>query len=273
MDRCAYLVNSTPKFYGLLPLHFALIRRYADWLTMPLFLATEEPDHPICQQVKADYGVELIPLRPSEAGFLDSRAYALQQLALTGRFLYVLPMQDDFLLDRSPDLAALDQAFIFLEKTPIVSVRLMPCPGPGGPHMNSAPQWAGITSATDTYGFTFQATLWRLDSCVLWYMGLCRKLEAEWPVATTPADKRRHVEIRGNFAENADGQQFFWEFFKAKKGAHVGWRRAGKWSNAVYLSPWPYRPTAVVQGRLEPWAEELGRREGLPIVLDLKAQA
>jgi hypothetical protein len=28
------------------------------------------------------------------------------------------------------------------------------------------------------------------------------------------------------------------------------------------LCPWPYRPTAIVKGRLEPWAEELGRREG-----------
>jgi hypothetical protein len=267
MEKCAYLVNSTPKFYGLLPLHFALIRRYADWLTMPLFLATEEPDHPICQRVKMDYGVELIPLRPSEAGFLDSRAYALQQLALTGRFRYVLPMQDDFLLDRSPDLAALDQALILLDKTPIASVRLMPCPGPGGLPMNSAPEWAGISSATDTYGFTFQATLWRLEACMEWYRALSKKLEAEWPVATTAADKRRHVEIRANFAENADGQRFFWEFFKARKEVHVGWKRLGAWSNAVYLSPWPYRPTAVVQGRLEPWAAEMGSREGVPIVL------
>jgi hypothetical protein len=48
---------------------------------------------------------------------------------------------------------------------------------------------------------------------------------------------------------------------------HVGWKRAGPWSNAVYMSPWPYRPTAIVQGRLEPWAAELGKREGVPIAL------
>jgi hypothetical protein len=35
----------------------------------------------------------------------------------------------------------------------------------------------------------------------------------------------------------------------------------------VYLSPWPYRPTAIVQGRLEPWAAELGKREGVPLIV------
>lgn len=290
MDKCAYLVNSTPKFYGLLPLHFTLVKRYAPWLDMPMFLATEEPNHPICQQVK-EMGVELILLRPSEAGFLDSRAIALQQLALTGRFTMVLPVQEDFLLERDPDPTAILEAIRLLQLT-CASVRLMPCPGPGGSTLKNFPDWALITPATDTYGFTFQATIWRLDACVVWYRNLCAKLEAEWPVATTPADKRRDVEIRGNFAENPDGQRFFWKHYSLSSsslcsnelgnnvtsssaegalwkqgGVHVGWKRAGPWSNAVYMSPWPYRPTAVIQGRLEPWAAELGQREGVPISL------
>jgi hypothetical protein len=53
MEYCAYLVNSTPKYYYMLPLHFALVKRYASWLQMPLYLATEEPNHPMCQEVKA----------------------------------------------------------------------------------------------------------------------------------------------------------------------------------------------------------------------------
>jgi hypothetical protein len=252
MDKCAYLVNSTPKYYGLLPLHFTLIRRYASWLDMPLFLATEEPDHPICQQVKA-LGVELIPL--------NSRAAALEQLALSGRFTMVLPMQEDFLLEREADPLHLYKAVELLRES-YTSVRLMPCPGPGGPALKNNPEWAFVVP-TDTYGFTFQATMWRLDACLNWYKALRGKLEAEWPRATTPPDQRRHVEIRANFAENADGQRFFWK----QEGVHIGWKRAGSWSNAVYLSPWPYRPTAIVQGKLEPWAAELGKREGVPIVL------
>ena len=42
----------------------------------------------------------------------------------------------------------------------------------------------------------------------------------------------------------------------------VGFGRAGPWSNAVFLSPWPYRPTAVEKGVIQPWAKEMIKREG-----------
>ena len=212
--------------------------------------------------------MELLRLKKEEAGFLDSRAAALKALAVTGRFLYVIPMQEDFLLDRMPDWGSITEAISMLESSGniIASVRLMPCPGPKGPLMKASPVWAGITSTTDTYGFTFQATIWRLDSCVMWYKALTEKLEKEWPVATTPHDKRITVEVRGNFAENAEGQRFFWKFFAERKQIHIGYIRAGPQSNAVYMSPWPYRPTAIVGGKLEPWAEELAKREMVPLL-------
>jgi len=262
MDQCAYLVNSTPKYYYILPLHFALIRRYAPDFRCPLFLATEVPEHPICQQVAKEFGVELIPLQAADSGFLESRAAALN--ALRGRFRYVLPMQEDFLLDRAPDIGALEEAIQMMEasKGIVVSARLMPCPGAAGPVFEARPRWAGIVSDHDTYGFTFQATLWRLDACTVWYQAICDKLEVDCPVATTSPDQRRHLEVRLNIAENAEGQQFFWRLFRQYQQVHIGWRRVGSWSNAVYLSPWPYRPTAIVKGSLEPWAAELGKREG-----------
>lgn len=267
MDKCAYLVNSTPKYYYMLPLHFCLLRRYAAFLECGLFLATEVPDHPICKKVASDYGVTLIPLKEEEAGFLESRAAALEAIALTGKYIYVLPMQEDFLLDRAPDFGSLVEATMIIDaaKGIIASTRLMPCPGPKGPLLESRENWASIRKGSDEYGFSFQATLWSLDACCHWYRALCTKLEKEYPKATTSVDRRRHVEVRENFAENAEGQRFFWEFFGARKQVHIGWLRAGPWSNAVYLSPWPYRPTAIVQGRLEPWAEELGKREGMPL--------
>jgi hypothetical protein len=267
MESCAYLVNSTPKYYYMLPLHFALVRRYADFLPFTLILATEEPGHPICQQVAKDYGVELLPLKAVEAGFLESRAAALRDLALSGRFLYVLPMQEDFLLDRTPDISQIVEAFSILQGADgvIASVRLMPCPGAKGPVFKSMKSWAGILPETDEYGFTFQATLWRLEDCCAWYGALCVKLEEEFPLASTSPDRRRQIEVSVNYAENAEGQRFFWKFFKERRQVHLGWIRKGSWSNAVYLSPWPYRPTAIVKGKLEPWASELGLREGFPL--------
>lgn len=267
MDRVAYLVNSTPEYYYMLPLHFLLVRRYAPFIEH-LFLATEVPDHPICSEVANKHGVTLIPLEQKDAGFLASRAAALQQLSLSGKFLYVLPVQEDFLVDRTPDLGALAEALTIMEDSHglIASARLMPCPGPRGPPMPSRPLWAGLTPTTDEYGFTFQATLWSLEACCAWYMGIMARLEEGWPAASTSPEQRRHIEIRVNIAENADGQQFFWKFFKSRRQAHIGWIRAGPWSNAVYLSPWPYRPTAIVQGRLEPWAAELAHREGAALI-------
>jgi len=267
MEHCAYLVNSTPKYYYMLPLHFALVRRYADFIPFTLILATEEPDHPICQEVAKEYGVELLTLKPAEAGFLDSRAAALRALALTGRFLYVLPMQEDFLLDRTPDITYIVEAISILQGADgvIASTRLMPCPGAKGPVFKSMKSGGGLLPEKDEYGFTFQATLWRLEDCCAWYTALCEKLEEDYPLASTSPDRRKQIEVSINYAENAEGQRFFWKFFKERRQVHLGWIRRGAWSNAVYLSPWPYRPTAIVKGRLEPWAAELAQREGVPL--------
>jgi hypothetical protein len=265
--RTVYLVNSTPKYYFMLPLHFALLERYGTPFVQEMHkvLATEVPDHPICKKVAQEYGVEILPLKGEDAGFLDSRAAALRALEARGTWEFVLPVQEDFLLDRPDGGSWITQGALFWleKKRGIASVRLMPCPGPQKPQSKIAAWW-DLEPPHDAYGFTFQATLWRLDSCAAWYTALCDKLEREWPRATTPAAKRIEVEVRGNFAENAEGQRFFWTFFAERGEGHKAWRRAGSWSNAVYLCPWPYRPTAIVKGKVEAWAEELARREGMP---------
>jgi len=251
----------------MLPLHFALLQRYGTPVVqnMHKVLATEVPDHPICQQVAKEYGVEILPLKEEDAGFLDSRAAALRALNAQGRWEFVLPMQEDFLLDRSDGGSWIERgALSFLTgKEKVASVRLMPCPGPKKPQ-SELEAWWELDKKYDEYGFTFQATLWRLDACLAWYEAICNRLESAWPKKTTPPQRRIEVEVRANFAENAEGQRFFWEFFEARGEKHMAWCRAGPWSNAVYKCPWPYRPTAIVKGKVEPWAEELARREGMP---------
>jgi hypothetical protein len=76
---------------------------------------------------------------------------------------------------------------------------------------------------------------------------------------------RTQIEIRGNIAENSIGQGEFWKWSVIQKYVHIAWIRKGSWSNAVYLSPFPYRPTAIVKGKFEPWAQELAKREGFII--------
>ena len=66
--------------------------------------------------------------------------------------------------------------------------------------------------------------------------------------------------VRVNIAENAKGQALFKEL--CMSSVHLSVKREHKGPNAVFLCPWPYRPTAVVQGTLEPWALEFMGREG-----------
>jgi hypothetical protein len=77
-------------------------------------------------------------------------------------------------------------------------------------------------------------------------------------------DKRKKwLQVDFNLAENQYGQRKFLEVLGDK--THLGWVRQGKQPNAVYLSPWPYRPTAVEKGVLGQWAIDLAKREGCPI--------
>lgn len=277
MCKCVYLVNSTPKYYFMLPLHFALLERYGSATVdaMHKVLATEVPDHPICKEIAEKYGVEILPLDPKDAGFLDSRAAALRALDAQGKWEFVLPMQEDFLLDRrdGDDWIRVGAMSQLKAGKGVASVRLMPCPGPKKPQSEAAAWW-DLDKDYDEYGFVFQATLWRLDSCLAFYTAITERLERMWPKATTSPARRIDIEVRANFAENVDGQRFFWEFFARRGEKHMAWQRTGAWSNAVYLCPWPYRPTAIVKGKVEPWAIELAQREGMAFKdIALKAQA
>jgi hypothetical protein len=79
----------------------------------------------------------------------------------------------------------------------------------------------------------------------------------------TTEEGKKHAALTLNFAEAAAGQQLLQKCLP--NVMHLCWPRAGPWPNAVYLCPWPYRPTAVVRGSLEPFAKELFEREGIKL--------
>ena len=254
--RCAILVNSTPAYFYILPLFFKLLRRYAPGLRWDVILATEVPDHSICKQVERDSAVKIVVIPEESKGFLESRLAALKQIALD--YDYCLPLQDDFLLEMPMDLGAFANIIAYMDThMSVVSARCMPCPGPSEDSEYALPGWKTITKKTDPFGFTFQATLWKIRPLLAWYGRICGKL------TLLPPEKRKTVELRENIAENAIGQEEFWTWSDEKDYEHVAYERAGPWPNAVYLSPLPYRPTAIVRGRLEQWAQELAKREGI----------
>ena len=248
----AYLINTTPQYFYLLPLHIGLIRRYGGGLRWDIWIATEEPDHPLLKELD----VKILTLDKSEGGFLKCREASLRKLP---PYKYIVPMQEDFLLERFVDETAISDALQILDTdSNVMSIRLMPCPGPAADDPVYKGPWKELVAANDEYMFTFQACIWRQATLLDWYTRLCSQFEIDYPTTLSVA-QRRYAEIRANYAENTKGQGYFNAWVPGK---HLAWTRVHKHANAVYMSPWPYRPTAVVNGQLQAWAIDLGKREG-----------
>jgi hypothetical protein len=261
-DICV-VINSTPKYYYLLPFMVGMLRRYAPNLKWPIYLVTENPTHTICEELRDTYGITILSIPDSKSGFLESRKAGLEPLL--ERYTYCLPLQDDFILEMPMLSEEITRLTDFLDAHPkTVSARMMPCPGPkaGSGFGSWLLGWTRLTEEADEYAFVYQATLWSTKALYIWYTTICDTLEASYPKETTDPKRRRNAEITLNIAENFIGRKEFWALTKKEGWEHIAWDRKGPWPNAVYLSPFPYRPTAVVRGQLEPWAVELAKREG-----------
>ena len=119
-----------------------------------------------------------------------------------------------------------------------------------------------VTGATAGFG---EATARRFLANDHQVIALGRRVERlEALKASLPAEQQKKwFQIDFNVAENKVGQLKFAELFDHR--IQLAWPRAHVAANAVYLSPWPYRPTAVENGVLGAWAKELGIREGYPL--------
>lgn len=257
-DVCI-LINSTPKYFSLLPLQLTMIRRYAPELHWPIYFATEAVDHTITQELERDFGVKILPLTMNESGFIESRLAALKQLP--SEILYVLPLQEDFLLDRQPMYHMLRDALFILDTDRYVSsLRLMPCPGPqeDDSRYDKAKPWK-VLGEKNQYIFTYQATLWRRIDLAMYFTELIASIKRDFRKADESA--RKHLALTSNLGENKYGQTLLIKTLPDT--LHLAWPREGPWSNAIYLCPWPYRPTAVTRGSLEPFATELFQRESV----------
>jgi len=253
MDRTdvAYLINTTPKYFYLLPLHLTLLRRYASQLKWPVYLATEAPEKlpPICETIN------IIPLTQEQEAFLESRAEATR--LLPPEIKYVFPIQEYFLLQARPMQEAIKEALEILDECPSVSsMRLMPCPGPTGHTFGDSQRWFLLED--DEYLFTYQATLWKREVYQQFMDELIKKSNIDFS-PKTPQEKVA-IQIKMNIAEIDYGKQILKQY-----GIHLAFLREGKQPNAVYLSPWPYRPTAVVKGVLQEWVYEFAKREAVSL--------
>lgn len=267
----AYLINTTPRYFYLLPLHLRLIQRYAFNMRWPVYLATEVPEHPDIVKLCSEFpNLNIIPLTQEQEPFLESRLAATESLPESIK--YVFPIQEDFLLEGRPmdDVIENGLQIMDLSNNLVASIRLMPCPGPVGTRQWRDSKWREL-GEEDSLIFTFQATLWRREA----YAEYMRAVLKEIPEGMNQKQKI-DIQIRQNIAENHTGQRIIRGMCAYTEGrnpitqanhVHLAWPREGSWPNAVYLSPWPYRPTAIVRGTLQQWAKDLAEREGVPLAV------
>jgi hypothetical protein len=237
-------------------LHLLLVRRYAPELAWPIYIASEEPDNQILTECVNKYGAKILQLKQEDRFFLESRLAAT--LALPPEIKYVFPIQEDFLVERKPDVDAIKEAFMLISSLDeVASIRFMPCPGPVTTQQVG---WASLKGSD--YMFSFQATLWQRGAYVLFMSAVLDMggFDSLCPPNLSDDKRKKWLQVDFNIAENQHGQRKFEEVLGHK--THLGWVRQGKQANAVYLSPWPYRPTAVEKGVLGQWAKELATREG-----------
>jgi hypothetical protein len=262
MERsdCAILLNTCPEYFYLLEANLGLKKRYASKCKWPTFLATEIPIHNTIVYVSKVYDVRILKLSESDADFLHSRLAGIR--ALPRNIQYVLPLQDDFLLER-PGIneKALEEALDILDRDRnVLSLRLMPCPFTLS-QTSYNKNWKQLQQ--NDILFSYQATLWRREVYEQFLQRLILQIQEENEDLKPGSAEWNHYCIYSNPAESFIGRMLMQTLFPS--GIHLCWNRAGTWANAVYHSPWPYRPTAVVKGTLEPWARELMQREGFAL--------
>jgi hypothetical protein len=259
MDRsdCAIVVNTCPKYFYILDAHFGLLRRYGEACKWPVYLATEQPDDFAIQMIAKKYNVTILPLANEQSDFLESRVAAME--ALPSHIQYVLPLQEDFLLERPGiDVTALQEALSLFDSNHLIqSIRLMPCPGSSARNCLFG-SWKQLE--INDMLFSYQATLWRRSTYRDYLFRLIHQCREEYPHLKPMTPEWNQFAVRNNPAETHLGLSLLDTMFP--QAIHLCWSRKASWANAVYWSPWPYRPTAIVKGVLEPWAAELIRREG-----------
>jgi len=245
------LINSCPKYNNLAVASCCFIRRYASSIEWPIYLATaclKEEEKAMMMAA----GVKIIEQGSENADFIESRIEALR--ILQREFSLVLFLQDDFFLDRAPDYPALNLTVkMMLDNAGIVCTRLMPCPGPTGSKYGEL--WREVVVCPHHY-FSFQAAIWSVPWLLRFFEEVFRKSQSLF--SKYEQLTRNQFWLLINPCEKEVGTDVAVEL----GGRFVGFPRKGPWSNAVYLSPWPYRPTAVEKGVLQPWAAEIMIREG-----------
>lgn len=261
------LINSCSKYSYILHPFFTMLRRWWPDCYYPIYLACDGD----ITEYKEQYKINIIE-QEEDYGFVEGRLDALEKLK---KYQFVIMLQDDFIIERYVDSKTLAKLASIMKDSykeedatkHIACIRLMPCPGPEGKeHPNGLREIEGACWCK----FSFQASIWNRKYYIRFFTDIIESVKKNLyqshyrKLADEIINDKKYwlkLWIKNNIAEGRYGANFTLKYPEI----FLGVIRDGPQSNAVYRSPIPYRPTAIVRGKLEDWAIELFKREGIKI--------
>jgi REP element-mobilizing transposase RayT len=241
-----------------------MLRRWWVHCDLPIYLACDGN----LQEYKDTYDINIIE-QEKDYGFVEGRVHALKLLE---EYDNVIMLQDDFIIERFVDNDTIHKLIEIMNNDKNIGcIRLMPCPGPKGKtHLFGNGIQLGEFERECWCRFSFQAAIWKREYYIRFFEELKEDIKKNIYKSTYKKDADalindseywRKLWFKSNIAENRYGCKFTLRYPEVL----LGIIRDGEYSNAVYRSPIPYRPTAIVRGKLEDWAKDLFKRENINI--------
>ena len=218
------VISSTPKYSYIWEPFFKMLYKY--WKTPPdiYFISSGK-----CSFLNEKYDINVYETA-SDLGFLGGYLHVLNDIK--SMYSTFICMQDDFIIQKNVNTELLSLYRDILEDTTIGCIRLMPCPEPkGNIHKFNTVTLKEVVK-NDDYSFSFQSCMWNIE----FFIRLCTECKDmnTWLIEPYLSNK----------------------LTKTNK-LLLGYIRESSHRDAVLQSPVPYRPTAIVRGKLQDWAKQL----------------
>jgi len=227
----AIVISTTKKYEFIWETFFTLLYKHWPKCEYPIFLISD--GNPKKLKDKFDINVfETV----DDLGFFQGYRFVLNKIK--DQFRNAILLQDDFLIEKEVDVKFISKCVNIMNNDEKIGfIRLMPCPGPKGNRI----QYDDISlgeirrdGELPMFSFSCQAALYNVE----FYLKLMNTIK-NFNMPASQLERELSNEIK-----KFDNQL-------------LGFIRKSSHPDAVYNSPIPYRPTAIVGGKLEEWAKKL----------------
>ena len=250
----AIIISSTKKCAYIWITFFSLLFKHWSDCEYPIFFTSDDDENNNLEKLKNKFNINILKLE-KDLGFMPGYEYILNNIK--DKYTNAIFLQDDFLIEKKVDSEFIKKCVKIMESDSNIGyIRLMPCPGPKGKKIKYGDITLGeIRNNGLLPGFSFsnQAAIYNIE----FLSKIISKIDynpIEHPFHKAWGFERELTKKLEDF----DNQL-------------LGFIRKSPNANSVYDSPIPYRPTAIVGGKLEEWAKKLlvgDVREGFDVAVN-----